>query len=109
MLNNRTLAKKLLFSTFSGCCYSIRIMDQKAFQVLLFYKYVDISAPDELATRVQEIASELSLTGRVIVAKEGINATLEGLIENTEEFVAQFFSDQQFMDVQVKRSRGTGK
>lgn len=79
------------------------------YQVLLFYKYVDVDAPEELAAHIRSLATELSLTGRVIVAHEGINGTLEGTTENTEKFVAQFFPDARFADVQVKRSEGTGK
>jgi len=79
------------------------------YQVLLFYKYIDIDAPEELAVRVRELASELGLTGRVIVAQEGINATLEGKVEDTEVFVESFLADERFADVQVKRSAGTGK
>ncbi len=84
-------------------------MEGKAHQVLLFYKYVDVDLPEELAAHVRTLSTELSLTGRVIVAHEGINGTLEGTIENTEAFVERFFTDPRFADVQVKRSAGTGK
>ena len=84
-------------------------VEAKAHQVLLFYKYIDVDAPEELAARIRSLAAELLLTGRVIVAHEGINGTLEGTMENTEAFVAGFFSDARFADVQVKRSGGTGK
>jgi len=80
-----------------------------AYQVLLFYKYIDIEAPEKLAANVRALADELSLTGRVIVAREGINATFEGTTENTELFVSNFFTDARFEGVQVKRSIGTGK
>lgn len=79
------------------------------YQVLLFYKYVDIADPQALAERVRTLAAELSLMGRVIVAHEGINGTLEGTTENTEKFVTQFFIDPRFADVQVKRSAGEGE
>ena len=78
------------------------------FQVLLFYKYVDVDAPDELAQAMRTLARELSLTGRVIVATEGINATLEGTVKNTESFVARFLLDLRFIDTQIKRSAGSG-
>ena len=80
-----------------------------AYQVLLFYKYVTIDAPEELAETVRSLATELSLIGRVIVAAEGINATLEGTVENTESFVARFILDGRFADIQIKRSAGNGK
>jgi UPF0176 protein len=78
------------------------------YQVLLFYKYCNVTDPKVLAEHVRSLASALSLTGRVIVAEEGINATLEGTVENTELFVSQLLTDVRFADVQVKRSAGTG-
>ena len=78
------------------------------YQVLLFYKYIEIVDPAALAARVRELALELSLMGRVIVAHEGINATLEGTVADTESFVTQFKQDLRFADVQIKRSVGTG-
>lgn len=79
------------------------------YQVLLFYKYTDIADPAALAEQVRALATELSLTGRVIVAQEGINATFEGLVADTEDFVARFTEDARFADVQIKRSVGTGR
>jgi hypothetical protein len=68
----------------------------------------DVEDPQGLAERIRTLSTELSLTGRVIVAEEGINGTLEGTLENTEDFVKQFFRDERFSDVQVKRSAGEG-
>jgi UPF0176 protein len=82
---------------------------QEKYQVLLFYKYIDVAEPVALADRIRSLAMELSLSGRVIVATEGINGTLEGTVGNTERFVKEFFTDPRFADVQVKRSTGTGK
>lgn len=78
------------------------------YQVLLFYKYTDIADPAVLAAHVRSLAEEFSLSGRVIVAEEGINATLEGLIADTESFATRFKADPRFADVQIKRSAGTG-
>ncbi len=83
--------------------------ENQAYQVLLFYKYIDVDAPEELAAWVRERASELGLTGRVIVAHEGINGTLEGTVEATEDFTRRFLADARFADVPVKRSASTGK
>ncbi len=77
-------------------------------QVLLFYKYVTLIDPEVVAERVRTLATELNLLGRVIVAEEGINGTLEGEIASTEAFVAAFFTDERFSDVNVKRSAGDG-
>lgn len=78
------------------------------YQVLLFYKYVTIKDPEALASWVRTRATELGFTGRVIVAEEGINGTLEGTFEHTETFAKEFLADPRFSDVQIKRSEGTG-
>lgn len=78
------------------------------YQVLLFYKYVTLEDPEVVASGIRELANELSLTGRVIVAEEGINATVEGNVEGTERFAARVLQDDRFSGVQIKRSRGNG-
>ncbi len=82
------------------------------YQVLLFYKYVDVAEPEALAQALRAKAQELSLLGRVLVATEGINGTLEGKTEDTEQFAKWFLSKECangiFSDVSVKRSEGTG-
>lgn len=77
-------------------------------QVLLFYAYVTIDNPEELAQRVRDLSTQYKLTGRAIVAIEGINATLEGVTADTEKFVQDFFTDKRFATVSVKRSVSAG-
>lgn len=77
-------------------------------QVLLFYKYVTIENPQEVADSLRALASGLELTGRILVAEEGINVTLEGTVPYTEEFVCEFLKDPRFIDVQIKRSESHG-
>jgi UPF0176 protein len=81
---------------------------QVAYQVLLFYKYVTLEDPEAVASALRERAELLQLTGRVIVAHEGINATLEGGVEQTERFAASVLQDSRFSDVHMKRSAGNG-
>ena len=50
----------------------------KSYTIILFYKYVQIADPEKLRLEQISLATKLGLRGRVIVAKEGINATLEG-------------------------------
>ncbi|MDB5244945.1 MAG: hypothetical protein JWN90_50 [Parcubacteria group bacterium] len=78
------------------------------FQVLLFYKYVTIEDPEALASWVRERATAYGFTGRVIIATEGINATLEGKTEDTEAFAKEFLAFELFSDVSIKRSEGSG-
>lgn len=77
-------------------------------QVLLFYKYVTVEDPDALKGWVTARAKALGLTGRVIVAEEGINGTLEGTLSNTNVFKDELLLDPRFSDVQVKTSASRG-
>ena len=78
------------------------------YQILLFYKFVNLEDPQSLAVQQRAWCDELELTGRTIIAKEGINSTLEGSIENIEEFIKRMMSRAEFNDVHWKKSAGTG-
>ncbi len=78
------------------------------YQVLLFYKYVTIHDPQALREWIATRASELGLTGRVLVAEEGLNGSLEGVLENAQTFARELIADARFSDMSVKTSAGTG-
>ncbi len=59
----------------------------KNFIVLLFYTYTPIEHPEYLAMWHRGMCNGLGLKGRVIVATEGINATLEGEAEKINFYV----------------------
>ena len=79
-----------------------------SYTIILFYKYVDINDPEKLKTEQIEFATKLELKGRVIVAKEGINATLEGRNEDIDKYLKEFLADPRFKDTHIKKSQGTG-
>ncbi|MEN9881009.1 MAG: hypothetical protein RLZZ308_192 [Candidatus Parcubacteria bacterium] len=79
------------------------------FQVLLFYKYTHIENPEALKKTYRALCEKYHLTGRTIIASEGINSTLEGTVEATENFLIEFLADTRFSGMQIKRSVGTGK
>ena len=78
------------------------------YQILLFYKFVNLEDPYTLAIQQRAWCDQLQLTGRTIIAKEGINSTLEGTIENTEEFIKKMMFRSEFNDIHWKKSVGTG-
>lgn len=79
------------------------------FQVLLFYKYVTVPNPERTANWLRGLAVRHHLKGRGIVAEEGVNATFEGLTEDTEKFAKEVLNNALFADMQIKRSAGNGK
>lgn len=79
------------------------------YQILLFYKYIPIENPVHEMREQRRLCERLDLTGRIIIAEEGINGTVEGTIENTEEYIRQMSADPRFWDVDWKKSEGTGE
>lgn len=78
------------------------------YQILLYYKYVPIDNPVRLMKEQRRLCEKLGLTGRIIVAKEGINGTVEGTIENTEKYISEMVKDPRFADIHWKKSEGIG-
>jgi UPF0176 protein len=78
-------------------------------QILLFYKYIDISDPKQFAIQQRAWCDELNLTGRTIISQEGINSTLEGTLESTQEYINRMSSKTGFEDIHWKKSIGTGE
>jgi UPF0176 protein len=79
------------------------------YTVLLFYKYVTISDPAAFVAQIKEQAVALGLRGRILVAEEGINGTVEGTTEHAEQFATWLQSTDFLSDMNIKRSEGTGQ
>ena len=78
------------------------------YEVLLFYKYVGIHDPQALMERERAVCTVLGLTGRMIIAREGINGTVEGTLEQTAKYKKHLLSDPRFRNMQIKTSEGNG-
>jgi UPF0176 protein len=78
------------------------------YQILLYYKYIKIDDPQMRRNEQREICQKLELKGRIIVSEEGINGTLEGTTENTEEYIKWMNSQDEYKDIHYKKSEGTG-
>ncbi|MEX2564094.1 MAG: rhodanese-related sulfurtransferase [Candidatus Paceibacterota bacterium] len=81
---------------------------QSSHNVILYYKYVTVEDPAALRDAQWKLCSELGLTGRVILAEEGINGTLEGESESIEVYCETLKKDARFADIVFKKSEGTG-
>jgi UPF0176 protein len=77
-------------------------------KILLYYKYTKIEDPTALMEEQKRLCEQLNLKCRIIVAKEGINGTLEGLEENTNEYMRVMLADKRFEGMNFKVSEGTG-
>jgi UPF0176 protein len=78
------------------------------YQILLFYKYVHIPNPIEVRDWQEELCKKHNLKGRLIIAPEGLNITLEGTIEDTEQYIQALDANPLFHNIHFKKSVGTG-
>jgi UPF0176 protein len=76
--------------------------------VLLYYKYVTIENPQALMEAQRKLCQELNLKGRILIAHEGINGTLEGTAEAIEIYCAQTIQWPGLEDIWFKKSAGIG-
>lgn len=79
-----------------------------AYQVLLYYKYINIDDPESVRDVQRALCEKLDLKGRIIVAYEGINGTVEGTVEHTEEYIREMEESTYFRGIVYKKSKGTG-
>jgi UPF0176 protein len=75
---------------------------QKPYRVLLYYMYVPIENGEEFAANHLKMCKELGLKGRILVADEGINGTVSGTKEATDEYMKIMKEDSHFADMVFK-------
>lgn len=76
-------------------------------KVILFYLYTPIAYPKQIQKWQQRLCVSLGLTGRVLIAHEGINATLGGTEEALEQYKIELLAHELFGAVDVKESAGS--
>ncbi len=89
---------------------------ENTYEIIIYYKYTPIADPVGFVAWHKELCTKLELKGRILIAPEGINGTLEGtkeaLVTYEERMHAQDGSEGtfgNFSDVWFKHSPGTGK
>lgn len=76
--------------------------DINSFRILLYYKFVQIPEPELFAAEHLAYCKSLELKGRIIVAEEGINGTVSGTIEQTEQYMKDMHNHPLFSDMVFK-------
>src|SRR5688572_30952697 len=72
------------------------------YQVLLYYKYVNIENSEFFAEEHLEYCKNLGLLGRIVIAPEGINGTCCGKAWQTERYMEHLRKDERFADIEFK-------
>jgi len=74
--------------------------------ILLFYKYVDIENPIQIQAWQKALCAKLGLTGRIILATEGINGTVGGTDEAAQAYVDAMNAHPLFGGIDFKTAPG---
>lgn len=75
-------------------------------KILLFYLYTHLENPEEIRLWQKSLCEKLTLTGRIILAPEGINGTLGGSVAATDEYKKAMLSHPLFASIDFKESEG---
>ncbi|QPQ30931.1 oxygen-dependent tRNA uridine(34) hydroxylase TrhO [Lysinibacillus sp. JNUCC 51] len=78
------------------------------YQVLLYYHYTKIEDPAAFSELHLAMCKEIGLKGRILVANEGINGTVSGTIEQTEQYMANMQADPLFEGIVFKIDAAEG-
>jgi UPF0176 protein len=74
--------------------------------VITFYRFVALDDPESTAQQLRERTAQLELRGTIVLAREGINATLSGTERALSGFVDGLQRDARFADLPVRHSAG---
>ncbi|HVY01459.1 MAG TPA: rhodanese-related sulfurtransferase [Candidatus Nanoarchaeia archaeon] len=74
--------------------------------ILLFYKFLDIKNPQEVAKKHKNDCIKLGLNGRILFSEEGINGSVAGTVDKTEAYKKMMRQDERFSDIVFKEDIG---
>ena len=75
-------------------------------KVLLFYAFTPLADPEAIRLWQHTLASSLGVRGRIIVSKDGINATVGGDVVELKKYVRGTRAYAPFKDIDFKWSEG---
>lgn len=78
------------------------------YRVLLYYKYVKIEDPETLTAEHLKFCKALGLKGRIHIGYEGINGTVSGTVEQTDQYMETMKQDPRFSDMVFKIDESEG-
>jgi UPF0176 protein len=75
---------------------------ENKYSVLLYYCYSTIEQPEVYREAHHVFCLSLNLRGRIIIAQEGINGTVSGLVEDCEKYMKAMHEDPRFAKTDFK-------
>lgn len=74
----------------------------KDFEVLLYYKYIDIEDPEQFVKDELMFCKSIGLRGRILISSEGINGTVSGPKSVTKKYMDHMHAMEKFKDLWFK-------
>lgn len=78
-------------------------------KIVLFYRFTPLADPVAIRLWQRALCEKLGLKGRIIISKDGINATVGGPISKVKLYVRETREFAPFKEIDVKWSDGTGE
>lgn len=78
------------------------------YRILLYYKFVNIPDPEQFTAEHLQYCKDLGVKGRILIASEGINGTLSGTVEQTEQYMKDMKANPLFADIVYKIDESEG-
>ncbi len=79
------------------------------YTIILFYRFTNIKNPEKFKIQQRKIAETFNVKGRMLIAKEGINATFEGTTKDIKNYIKKLSEQRIFKNIVFKESVGNGK
>ena len=77
-------------------------------KIVLFYGFTPLSDPEAIKLWQRALCEKLSLKGRIIISRDGINATVGGDIKDLKQYLKTTREYPGFKDMDIKWSDSTG-
>lgn len=79
------------------------------FTIIAFYKFIHLEDRTSLRASLKEFSAAHGICGSILLAPEGINATIAGAQEAIDAFLGFLRSDERFADIETKVSYVEGR
>jgi UPF0176 protein len=78
-------------------------------RIVLFYGFTPLADPDAIRLWQRSLCEQLGLRGRILISKDGINATVGGSLDAVKQYVKTTREYPGFKDIDVKWSDGSAE
>jgi UPF0176 protein len=94
--------KYLIFAPHLTLFAAVSMNVMTKYNTLLYYCYATITDGEQFAADHLNFCKSLGLTGRIIVANEGLNGTVSGTAESCRTYMDTVHADERFAGIDFK-------